>query len=148
MVSSFLGACRQVDYDLLASTVTKLSSAIGAVDASAVPAAITTTLNTTRSKSSSKRKQRDELRTPKRKGCGSSRNDDASSSALSEDQHGAELVTLGNKTKMSRIGQHVGTLRHDARSINNRIAEIKGLINKHQIDALETKSGEKIALVR
>jgi phage I-like protein len=136
-------------YDLLASTVTELSSAVGAVDANAVPAAITTRDSTT-SKSSSKRKQRGELRTPKRKGRGSISNDDVSaSSALSEEQQ-AELtsafVTLGKETKMSRIEQHVSTLRLDARAINNRIAELKGIMYKHELDALETKSREKIAL--
>jgi hypothetical protein len=135
-------------YDLLASTVTELSSAVGAVDANAVPAAITTTRDssTTSKAGSNKRNQR----TPKRKGRGG--NDDvSSSSALSEDQQQqAELtsafVTLGRETKKSRLEHRVTTLRHEARSINNRIAELKGIMYKHELDALETKSRDKIAL--
>ena len=88
---------------------------VGAVDANAVPAAITTGGYDS---SASKRK-----RTPRRRRRGSRKkdNDSASSGGSSgtrKKNADAELTsaiaTLGNETKMSRIGQHISALREDA----------------------------------
>jgi len=89
-------------YELLASTVTELSAGVGAVDANAVPAAITTGGYDS---SASKRK-----RTPRRRRRGSRKKDDDSassggSSGTRKKNADAELTsaiaTLGNETKMS-----------------------------------------------
>jgi peptidoglycan hydrolase CwlO-like protein len=126
-------------YELLASTVTELSAAVGAVDANTVPAAITTGGYDS---SASKRK-----RTPWRRHRGSHKKDDDSassggSSGTRKKNADAELTsalaTLGNETKMSRIGQHISALREDARSINRRIAELKQFIHQYQINAMKT----------
>ena len=87
---------------MLASTVTELSAGVGAVDANAVPAAITTGGYDS---SASKRK-----RTPRRRRRGSRKKDDDSassggSSGTRKKNADAELTsaiaTLGNETKMS-----------------------------------------------
>jgi hypothetical protein len=140
-------AIRLDKYELFASTVTELSAGVGAVDANAVPAAIT---NGGCDSSASKRK-----RTPRRRRRGSRKmdNDSASSGGSSgtrkknaDAELTSALVTLGNETKMSRIGRHIGALRKDARSINRRIAELKQSIHQYQIDAMETKSQDKRAM--
>jgi hypothetical protein len=131
-------------YELLAATVTELTSAVGAVDTNSVPLVVATS---TASRSiGSKRKYQTPKNRKHRGYTASSDNEDDDNDTMSSGNTamiGSALLKLGNETKMSPIEQHIGTLRQDVCSIIARIDGMKRLIHQHKIDAIETKSAEK-----
>jgi hypothetical protein len=110
--SWYLYFWEQVDkFELLASTVTELATSIGAADANSVPAVVEGS-RSVGTNSSRKKKRRRRL------------SDDSSGSSSASKGVTAKLTSvmemLGRETKMSRISNHVGSLREEARSISAR----------------------------
>ena len=132
-------------HDLLATTVTELTSAVGAADANNVPSTITAFGGSSVADSSNrvKRKYTFRNRTPKRKNRGGGErdnNDDDDSESSGGNANADHLVSalfnLGNESKMARLAQ-------DLRSYSTRSAELKKLIHENRVALMETMSIEK-----
>jgi hypothetical protein len=133
--SWYLYFWEQVDkFELLASTVTELATSIGAADANSVPAVVEGS-RSVGTNSSRKKKRRRRL------------SDDSSGSSSASKGVTAKLTSvmemLGRETKMSRISNHVGSLREEARSISARIDEVNNKIMQFQMMGMETESQQK-----